>query len=161
MTLEWLLDTPVTRTFGKVTKIISQREVPGVDENGEPTIIVIDEEIEHLIEVEEEANRVRLLSAGNNTEALQFHIRLIYGRLSADGEFLPSIRDNGIVIGGPEYAALDADQDGHISEDELLNMSAKILRWDGELKDIATPTEEGVLRLRRQKRGHDSVDEVL
>jgi len=144
MAFEWALDTPVTRTFIEMDKRIIQEEVLGVGSDGEPTLIVVDEEAEYPVEVDGVADRVRLLSAGNDRSALQFHIRLVYGRLSDGGGFEPSIRDNGIIIGGPEYAALDANQDGAISEEELLNMSAEILKWDGKLVELTSLPEEGL-----------------
>ena len=143
MAFEWLLKTPVTKTFVTINKVISTRAEPGVGEDGEPTLLDIEEETEHVVEVDAPADRVRLRSAGNDTSAMQFHIRLLYGRQNDRGEFESSIRDDGIIVGGPEYATLDTNQDGLISEDELLNMSAKILGWDGELKELSSLWVEG------------------
>jgi len=143
MAFEWLLKTPVTKTFVTINKIISTRAEPGVGEDGEPALLDIEEETEHVVEVAAPADRVRLRSAGNDASAMQFHIRLLYGRQNDRGEFESSIRDDGIIVGGPEYAALDTNQDGMISEDELLNMSAKILGWDGELKELSSLGVEG------------------
>ena len=143
--MEWLLGTPRLKQF-KVKVVgtrTSYRTDLGVDEDGNPTTITIKEEetYESETEVEAPANRVRLSAAFNDTSAFLFHIRLIYGRLGADGQFESTIRDDGIVIGGPDYFNLDTNEDGLISEDELLAMSAKILGWDGELK-WELPVEE-------------------
>jgi len=107
--MEWALNTPAMKTFKtRATESGSEVDAP--------------------------ANLVRISAILNDTKACLFHIRLIYGRPAANGGFEPSIRDDGIVIGGPNYADLDTNQDGLISEDELLSMSATILGWDGELK---------------------------
>jgi hypothetical protein len=114
MSYEWQLLTTRTRSFLTV------------DEHGQP------------IECDVKCDRVRLKLAANDARASLFHIRLLYGRLE-NGEFVAAQRDDGIIIGGPDYEALDTNEDGLISDDELLSMSAKILRWDGELKAL---TEE-------------------
>ena len=137
MAFEWRLNNPVTRPFRVTTKLVSSEEVPGVDDDGEPTLITVNKE---TLREEEEgglADRIRLWATANDPTARQFHIRLLYGRLNTLGEFEAAVRDDGIVIGGPEYEALDANQDGLISEDELLNMSAKILGWNGKLTELA------------------------
>jgi hypothetical protein len=143
MPFEWRLDTPVIRAFKAMSKITSAKEVIGVDDDGEPSTIIVEEVTEHEVEIESPADRVRVLALGNDTRALQFHIRLLYGRLAANGEVECAARDDGIIIGGPEYADLDTNEDGLISEDELLNMSAKILGWDGELREINPLPVEG------------------
>jgi hypothetical protein len=137
MAFEWLLDTPVSRSFKTISKIVTTRMDLGVGEDGKPDLVPVNEETEVETEVEAPADRVRVRAAANDTVALQFHIRLLYGRLDESNEFEGAARDDGIIIGGPEYEALDTDEDGRISEDELLNMSASILGWDGELVELS------------------------
>lgn len=114
MAFEWLLETPVTKTFVTIDKVTSTRAEPGVGEDGEPALIEVEEETERVVEADGPADRIRLRAAGNDTAAMQFHIRLLYGRQNDRGEFECAIRDDGIIIGGPEYAALDTNQDGLI-----------------------------------------------
>jgi len=138
MTFEWQLLTPRTRAFKVVETIVISEESPGVGEDGEPTVLVVENKVEHLQEVDRPANRIRITAAANSTSTGQFYIRFMYGRDGAHGGFEGAVRDDGIIIGGPEYAALDTNQDGLISEDELLNMSAKILGWDGALVKLGS-----------------------
>jgi hypothetical protein len=144
MAFEWLLATPRLKTFKETTTSTVAREVSGVGEDGEPCNITIDETTESVSDVEGPADIIRLSAAANNKAAWLFHIRLVYGRLDSQGEFVASIRDDGILIGGPDYLALDTNDDGLITEDELLQMSAKILKWDGELREIKTLPVEGL-----------------
>ena len=143
MSFEWALNTPVTKVFRTVVTSSQTRQVPGVGEDGEPGVLDVEEKTEHETEVSRDANVVRVRSAANDHNQARFHIRLIYGR-SVNGVFEGSIRDDGIIIGGPEYQALDTNADGLISEDEILSMSAKILGWDGEL--VALTAEPTVTR---------------
>ena len=144
MAFEWLLATPRLRTFKETTTSDVSREVAGVGEDGEPSVITVNETLERTSDVEGPANIIRLSAAANDKAAWLFHIRLVYGRLNRQGEFVASIRDDGILIGGPDYLALDTNDDGQITEDELLQMSAKILKWDGELREIKTLPVEGL-----------------
>jgi hypothetical protein len=136
--MEWVLNTPKLKRFEKtITQTITvSRTEPVVDEDGNPSTREVHEErrVESEGVLELPASRVRLAQAINDEKNRLFHIRLLYGRTGELGEFEGAMRDDGIVIGGPNYEALDTNQDGTISEDELLNMSAKILGWDGTLK---------------------------
>lgn len=143
MSLEWVLLTPRTRSFKITSTVLVTRESAGVNANGELAIILVSEKEERTEEVTGQVDRVRLTSSTNAKSIAQFHIRMIYGRLSALGEFEPSIRDDGIVISGPNYYELDTNEDGLISEEELLQMSAKILKWDGEMREVRTLPVEG------------------
>lgn len=79
------------------------------------------------------ADVVRLVSAKNDHVNRRFFVRFIYGRDDA-GSFIPALRDDGIVIGGPNYEALLLDPDGSIDEPDLLQMCADILGWDGSMR---------------------------
>lgn len=143
MTIEWVLDTPRTKTFSEEKKITTSREEDVVDEEGNITKRIVEDVTTAEVEVDGDADRVRLSKCANDTSACVFHIRLIYGRLSGSGEFEPAIRDDGIIISGPNYFDLDVNDDGLISEDEILLMSARILRWDGGLREISSLPVEG------------------
>jgi len=143
MAFEWKLDTPKTKTFVVVHRATVPKDVPGVGEDGELSIEQVTEEIEQISEESADAAVVRISALANDKKLRQFHIRLVYGRVDANGVFGASIRDDGIIISGPEYGALDTNADGIISEDEVLSMSAKILRWDGELVETTTLPVEG------------------
>lgn len=136
--MEWVLQTPWTKTFQQtvVHRNVITKSEPVVDDAGNPSSVVVEEEHVEEVQVQVQllADRVRVASAANDASAKLFHIRLIYGRLDDNGQFDPAVRDDGIVIGGPNYDALDTDEDGLISEAELLSMSAQLLGWDGELR---------------------------
>lgn len=143
MAFEWLLITHRTKQFRRTETTVEITIEPGVGEDGEPKEIEVRHETSSEILVDALADRVRVRAASNAVKVEQFHIRLIYGRLDANGEFERAERDDGIVIGGQNYRDLDTNDDGLISEDELLTMSAKLLGWDGELKELATTHVEG------------------
>lgn len=141
MAFEWRLKTTCERKFLDTLTYIEGRMEDGVGEDGKPGKIEIKEEKSAQVEQMGPADRVRLAYAHNDVDAGLFHIRLLYGRLNKDGSFQGAMLDNGIIIGGPDYHALDTNDDGLISEDELLNMSARLLGWDGELAPIGPPEE--------------------
>jgi hypothetical protein len=143
MNYEWLLHTPVIRRFKTTETVVHEHEEPIVGEDGEPATTIVREEVTTSLVKELPADRVRLLSSSDDRAASCFHIRLWYGRL-VGGEFVGAVYDDGIIISGPNYAKLDMNEDGTISEDELLRMSSEILRWDGELRPSLSslPAEE-------------------
>lgn len=143
MSSEWALLTARTKLFKTSYIETVTREISGVDRGGEPFSKTVDEKVERSRESHGDANLVRICAVANNKSTYQFHIRLIYGRMSSSYTFEPSIRDDGIVISGPNYHDLDTNEDGLISEEELLQMSAKILRWDGEMRKVTTLPVEG------------------
>lgn len=143
MSLEWVLLTARSKLFKTSYTEMVTREISGVDRGGEPFTKFVDEKVKRFRESNGEANLVRVCATANNKSGHQFHIRLIYGRMNASRIFEPAVRDDGIVIGGPNYHALDTDEDGLISEEELLQMSAKILKWDGEMREVTTLPVEG------------------
>jgi hypothetical protein len=100
---------------------------------------------EHTREFDEDApaDRIRLLSAANDRPSSLFHIRMLYGRLNARGDFQGALRSDGIIIGGPDYRALDTNDDHLIGERELYAMCAEVLGWDGELVEISSLPVEG------------------
>lgn len=141
MAYEWTLNTPQKKQFLEkrdLVKVVGHNVV--VDDDGEPKYTDIEEVEEGEEEVSGLATCVRVRAAKNDKATSQFHIRLIYGRKGEDGSFLPSKLDDGIIIGGPNYSQLDVNQDGLITEDEMLLMCSKLLGWDGELKKLP---EEG------------------
>lgn len=113
---EWALASPVRKTF-------------------QAQVAVEGSSFARIEEVEGSADVVRMLSATNDAVGGRFFIRFIFGRMQ-DGVFVPAVRDDGIVIAGPNYYELFQDPDLSIDEPDLLKMCAGILKWSGEMREL-------------------------
>lgn len=78
------------------------------------------------------ATAVRLSSASNDFRGGRFFVRFIFGRY-IDGKFERAVRDDGIVISGPNYEELSIAPDGSIAEPDLLELCARLLGWSGSM----------------------------
>lgn len=101
---EWALTTPVTKEF-----LV----------NGQELLVA--------------ADTVRLLSTYNESSQALFFVRFIYGT-TANGGFEPSVRDDGLVIGGPSYHDLMASSTDLSSEQEVLQLCATLCGWNGSMR---------------------------
>lgn len=142
MAYEWQLDTAHEKMFLDTVTVIETELTTGVDEDGNMRELEVKKEATSEVPRPHAADRVRVRALQNDKAASLFHVRLIYGRVDDTGRFQSALLDDGIIIGGPDYQDLDTNEDGLISEDEVLNMSAKLLGWDGSLA-LTGPPEEG------------------
>ena len=143
MAYEWVLETPVDKEFTYINYITETIPVMVVDEDGEPRSEPGERQIpEEKIEVRK-ADRVRLSAVRDDRTFSRLFVRFHYG-LVEDGEWKGARLDDGMVVSGPDYESVDLDLDGELEEHEVLLTCAKLLGWDGELKNLddATPLGE-------------------
>lgn len=142
MSYEFVLNSPVLKEFSVTTYIEESIPVESVDEETGET--VVNGEIRRTPVTEHSdlpADRVRLCSMRNDKDAERLFVRFIYGHLSSEGEWRPALLDDGLVVSGPDYHKVDLDLDGVIEENEVLAMCAKLLKWEGDLVEVPTPSE--------------------
>lgn len=103
---EWLLQTPAEKEF-----LVA----------GHPTPV--------------KANIIRLLKTVDEPKNERFFIRFLFGTMD-NGVFEPAMRDDGLVIGGPNYNDLMASNLDRTSEVEVLKLCASVCKWDGGVRTI-------------------------
>jgi hypothetical protein len=143
MSYEFLLNAPVLKEFAVTRKVTESYGVEELDADGTPFTRGATRVVEVTEIAELPADRVRLASLANNANECQLFIRFFYGYLGDGDQWRPARRDDGIVIGGPDYLKVDMDLDGEIAESEVLAMCAKLLGWEGSLVEVATRPHEG------------------
>ena len=139
---EWILSTPVIKEFSVTETITDYR----VEEYCDPDGVSYERRVEYQAEVEKKtsmkADRIRIGSIRNDEAGRRLFVRFVYGRLR-DGKWQHASKDDGLVISGPNYRNIDMDMDGHIEENEILLMCARVLKWFGDIGEVgATPRVE-------------------
>lgn len=133
---EWVLKTPIGKDFPVERIVTTERfESVATDPEKPPEVRTIKVETVVREEAAGLATAVRLVSAKNDYANARYFVRFIFGRYNGD-RFEPAMRDDGIVISGPNFYELMLDPDGSIDEPDLLQMCARILGWDGEMRMV-------------------------
>lgn len=143
MSYEFLLSAPVLKEFNVTRLVTESYGVEELDSDGLPFMRGSTREVPVEEVGELPADRVRLSALSNDKDNERLFIRFYFGHLTGEGEWRPARLDDGLVISGPNYHEVDLDLDGDIEENEVLAMVAKLLKWEGDLVELATLPHEG------------------